>query len=73
MEQSDEIAEILGNFRMFGAVGMLIDGQGAAHQGLGLRQPVGCLQQRGKIDKCTGQAWVVLAEALLQNGQGTAH
>ncbi len=39
-KQNREIPKVDGDIRVFGSVGLLVDGQRAAHQRLGLRQTV---------------------------------
>ena len=43
------------------------------HQGLGLRQPVGVLEQPGQVVEASGDVGMVLAETLLGNSQRSPH
>src|SRR5207244_1102463 len=54
------------------AVGLLVDGQGAAHQRLGLRQAVRGLEQRGQVVEVNGDVGVFLPVGLLVDGQRAA-
>ena len=48
LQQPGEIVEVNGNIRVIGAVGFLVDGEGAAHERLGFGQPISALQQLGR-------------------------
>ena len=54
---------------MFGAVGLLVDGQRPAHQRLGLRQPVRGLEQLRQVVEARGDVRVFGAVGLLVDGQ----
>ena len=58
---------------MVGAEALLVDGQRAAHQRLGLGQPVGGLQQLRQVVEVGGDVGMVGAEALLVDGERAAH
>jgi hypothetical protein len=49
------------------------DGEGPAHQGLGLSEPVRGLQQRGQVVEADGDVGMVVAEGALGDGEGPAH
>ena len=53
-----QVIEANGDLGVVLAVGLLVDGQGAAHQRLGLRQPVRGLEQRSQvIEICGDSGW----------------
>ena len=58
-----------GDVRVFGPVGLLVDGQRAAHQRLGLRQPVRGLEQLSQVVEACGDVRVFGAVGLLVDGQ----
>ena len=58
---------------MVGAEALLVDGESAAHQKLGLGQPVGFLQQLGQVVEADGDLGMVGSEALLVDGECAAH
>ena len=58
---------------MAGAEAFLVDGQRAAHQGLGLGKPVRGLKQLRQIIEVYGHIGMAGAEAFLVDGQRAAH
>ena len=51
----------------------LVDGERAAHQRLGLGQPVRGLQQLARLLRSAGDVGMFVAEACLVDGEGAAH
>ena len=62
-----------GDVGVIGAEALLVDGQRAAHQRLGLGQPVRVLQQLRQVVEVAGDIGVIGPEALLVDGQRAAH
>ena len=58
---------------MIGAVGMLVDGQGAAHYALGFGQAAGGMEQLREIVESNCDSWIVLASTLLEDRKRTPH
>ena len=58
---------------MIRAEAFLVDGQRAAHQGLGLGKPVRGLKQLRQIVEADGDLGMIGAEAFLVDGQRAAH
>ena len=58
---------------MFGPEGLLVDGQRATHQRLGLCQTVGVLEQHGQVVQADGDGRVFGTEGLLADGQRATH
>src|SRR5258705_460630 len=57
---------------MLGSEGLLVDGERAAHQRLGLAETVGGLEQLGQVREVCGDLRMVGSEALLVDGKRTA-
>ena len=58
---------------MIGAEALLVDGERAPHQGLGVLEPVRGLQELRQIVEADGDVWVIGAEALLVDGERAPH
>ncbi len=58
---------------MVGTEALLVNGQRSAHQRLGLRQPVGVLEQLCQVVEFCGNIRVVKAVVLFSDGQRAAH
>ena len=58
---------------MTGAEVLLVDGERAAHQGLGLGKPVRVLKQLRQIVEADGHLGMLGAEAFLVDGERAAH
>ena len=58
---------------MIGAEAFLVDGERAAHQGLGLRKTVRGLKQLRQIVEVSGHIGMIGAEAFLVDGERAAH
>ena len=58
---------------MVGSVGLLVDGQRATHQRLGLRQTVRVLEQLRQVVEAEGDVGVFGSVGLLVDGQRAAH
>ena len=67
-----QVVEGGGDVGMLRAEALLVDGERAAIQRLGLGQPVGGLQQLGQVVEVAGDVWVVGTEALLVDGERAA-
>ncbi len=68
-----QVVEADGDVGMLGAEAVLVDGQRAAHQRLGLGQAVGGLEQLRQVVEVDGDVGMLGAEALLVDGQRPAH
>ena len=55
---------------MLGAEGLLVDGEGAAEERLGLRIAAGVLVEPGQVVEPCGDVGVLGAEGLLADGEG---
>ena len=69
LEQLGEVVEVDGDVGVFGSVGLLVDGQRAAHQRLGRRQTVRGLEQLRQVVEVGGHARVLEAQHFLVNRQ----
>ena len=58
---------------MIGAEAFLVDGERAAHQGLGLGKPVRGLKQYRQIVEVSGHIGMIGPEAFLVDGERAAH
>ena len=70
--QEGQVVEADGDIGMIRAEALLEDGECAAHQRLGLGEPVGFLQQRGQVVEAIGDVGMLGAEALLVDGERAA-
>ena len=67
--QHGQVVEADRDFGMARTETLLVDGERAPIEGLGLGQPVGVLQQRGQASEADSDAGMVGAEALLIDGE----
>ena len=57
---------------MIGAEAFFVDGERAAHEGLGLGEPVGVFQKQRQIVEVDGDVRVIGAEAFFVDGERAA-
>ena len=68
-----QVVEADGDVGVVRSEALLVDGERAAHQRLGLAKPVRGLEQLGQVVEAAGDVGVVRSEALLVDGQRAAH
>ena len=73
LKELGQVVEGDGDVGVLLAEARLVDGERAAHQRLGLAEPVGGVQQRGQVVEAGGDLGMVGPEARLVDGQGPAH
>jgi len=73
VEQRGQIVEVSGDVWVFRTEALLVDGECAAHQRLGLAEAVRVLEQLGQVVEAVGDLWVFRAEAFLVDGERPAH
>ena len=66
-----QIVQTSRNLGVVGAIAVLLDGQGAAEERLGLAQPVGVLEQRRQVVEADGGGGVVRATGFTGRGSST--
>jgi hypothetical protein len=69
LQQLGEVVKADGDVGMDSAVGSLVDGQSAAHEGLGLCEVVGVLQELGQVAEGDRDVGMVGTVRILMNRQ----